>query len=456
MPEEERISIPDIIRELDDLKNVGYGAIQITAPYRSAGAYPWWGLRPLDYFRPNQTLGEDMDSFRTLVRECHRREIHVLIFLNLGYADIGSCLWETACADKKRGLPSPHSPAGFFLWSDVPQAPFPSPREAPFLSEGSWVYSREADAWYWSHWKYTSEDGRECAEPQYDWQSPAWQEYAGKVLNFWLGTGADGIILDAVNWYLNCDFSVIKRFVTDVIHKYPDVCCIPEGAGGFGDDTLSWLERGGFDLLEDQTFHSDLSWNGSAIMDAVRSGTAKGLSLRLRQADRIRAAGGCSWAYLSYDFIRDGEVLPSWTPSLRLLEIAVLVGTGHMTDIITPYLSAFSPAETDQLGLLIRAGRHPGLSLYETARYLEYGLTELFFCLRSERCFPVLCIYQFSDRAGQLACADLVRMLEPYCRFPRAASVSFSSLTGEGKSAGGDGAFRIGPYGYLFLEVKAG
>ena len=60
--------------------------------------------------------------------------------------------------------------------------------------------------------------------------------------------GGDGIIVDAVNWYLNCSMEKIQRHITDVIHRYPDVMCIPEGGTGFGGSFLPWVAEGGFEF----------------------------------------------------------------------------------------------------------------------------------------------------------------------------------------------------------------
>ena len=106
----------DIEAELAAVSASGYRAIQITAPYKSAGFYPWWGLRPYDYFGVNEVLDGTMEDFKRLVDKCHEYGLRVLLFLNLGYADVTSPLWKKACQDKRAGIFS--GERELFLWSD--------------------------------------------------------------------------------------------------------------------------------------------------------------------------------------------------------------------------------------------------------------------------------------------------------------------------------------------------
>lgn len=121
MPAEDKIFIRQMIQELDDVVNCGYHAIQITAPYKSAGFEQWWGLRPLEYFELNQCLRSDMDGFRELVTACHQRGLHVIVFLNLGYADSYSEFWQRVCRDRR--MQNDSLECRYFLWSDTGTEP---------------------------------------------------------------------------------------------------------------------------------------------------------------------------------------------------------------------------------------------------------------------------------------------------------------------------------------------
>ena len=403
MPYADGVSAGDIIRQLDDVKASGYQAIQITAPYHSAGYYPWWGLRPADYFTINRTLGSRMAEFERLVEACHQKELRILIFLNPGYADVESPLWQEACRQKRLGLAGEEQ--SYFLWRGPSDPPQPVGDGSHFIQDHSrWETSPAAQASYWCHWK----DG-ELAEPQYDWSQPSFRAFIRRVLTHWLETGVDGIILDAVNWYLNCNWQILRDCVVSLIHSYPGTLCIPEGATGFHDDFLPWLQDGQFDVIEDQTFHSD--WNGSAILDAINTQDTSLLEARLAVRDAACRLGKPAWSYLCW-----GD---DWTPPKRLLEVAVLLGTGHMTEIIdAEHLDALSPGDRQQLHAILRCAHHPGLAPIGSRRQIPSGDKRCYACIRSEETAPVLCVYNFSPAVVQI-CIPLDVPRQPLCYWLR-------------------------------------
>lgn len=366
MPLEDGRSIRQIIEELDSLAERGYGAIQITAPYDSPGFHPWWGLRIRDPFRLSPVLGASMEDFCELVRQCHVRGLRVLVFLNLGYGDISSELWKIACRERRQGLDTPR--VRFFRWSDTGTEPPPAAADPCFPREEWWAWSEEAQSYYRAFW-----NGENTVpglyEPQFDWSSPALRDYTARILRHWLDTGLDGVILDAVNRYLGCDMGTLSRWCESCLAGYPGVCLIPEGATGFGDQAISWLDAG-FAVLEDQMFHSD--WLGSAILDGVKSGSAAGIKARLENCRLTQSRGRVCWSYLCW-----GD---AWIPRLRLLEIALLLATGHMTEIIPGYLSDFSEEDRAMLDRLTRLSRYPFLSPARARHFPDTAQDAIFQC----------------------------------------------------------------------------
>lgn len=347
MPGEDKHTISDIIRALPAVSGAGFQAIHITAPYASAGFHPWWGLRPADLTQPNQDLQGTMDDFCRLVHTAHRHGLKVLVFLNLGYTDINSPLWHEACQDVRQGIDSPA--AGMFLWSDSPDTPLTQPGNAHFRQCGHWHWSDAAQKWYYCFWQMG-----DIAEPQYNYASVHTQQFIQSVLRHWLDTGIDGVIVDAVNWYINCTWEIMRRTITDVVHQYPGVVCLPEGGSGFGDGFAPWIQQGNFDIIDDQPFHSDLHWNGSAILRALQARDPEILHAALETNRAARCMGIPAWSYPSW-----GDL---WTPDLRLLEVAALLGTGHMTEIIPSYFSALDVARTDALKQLLQLTAFPSLA----------------------------------------------------------------------------------------------
>lgn len=379
MPGEDHCTMAEIRAMLPQLAEAGYGAIQITAPYASAGFTPWWGLRPADCFAPNEHLKCEMQDFAELARDCHRHGLRLMYFINLGYADVHSELWRRACRERRAGTKGEAS--GLFCWEGDPVYP----GNGHFLQGGYMHRSEEAGSHYWSKWA----EG-DLAEPQYDWNKPQTRTFVQMVLGHWLSTGADGIIVDAVNWYLNCDMTVIRRYVTDVAHRFPGRMCIAEGSTGFGDSFEPWLIHGGFDGIDGQSLHSDLHWNGSAIYDALTSGDGAVLERALTVTRKAREMGAVCWNYLSW-----GE---GWTLEKRLMEIALLIAVGHMTEILPAYLTEMSPQQRDALSALLKMTRHSALAPIARRESVPIPEKGGWACLCPEGAVPVLCVFNLSDR----------------------------------------------------------
>lgn len=367
MPGEDGMSMARIAAELETVAAQGYGAIQITAPYASAGFWPWWGLRPRDHFGVNAILDGDMAGFRNLVQQCHVWGLKVMVFLNLGYADTQSPLWQKACADKRSCTDSPES--RYFLWREPGENIAIREGNQHFRQQGGWHWSPEAQSEYWYHW-YSEYHG--LWEPQYNWASPEFRDYARRVLIHWLDTGIDGVIVDAANWYLNCDWQTIRSCVTDVVHRYPGVMCIPEGGTGFGDDYLPWITRGGFDVIEDQAFLSN--WQKPDVHSAIDTADPEEIEICLRVCRAARERGIPVWSYLSWD-----EKMP---PQRRLMEIGLLLATGHMTEIIPSHLMGFEARHWDRFYRLLRAGSQASMVPIVPRRRIE---------LRTGKCYGVIC-----------------------------------------------------------------
>ena len=366
MPLEDGCSTRQIIGELDSLAIRGYGAIHITAPYDSPGFYPWWGLRVRDPFRLNPVLGDSMAEFAGLVRQCHARGLRVMVFLNTGYGELTSELWQNACRDRREGLDTPR--VRFFQWSDTGTESPPPATDPCFPREEWWAWSEEAQSFYRAYW-----NGEATVpglyEPQYNWSSPELRDYLARFVRHWLAAGVDCVILDAVNRYLGCDMPMMRSWCERVLAGYPEACLIPEGATGFGDPMISWLHAG-FSIVEDQMFHSD--WLGSAILEAVQSGSAAGLKVRQKDCHLARSWGRVCWSYPCW-----GE---AWTNQLRLLELAVLLATGHMTEIMPGYLTQFSDEERGYLDDLTRLGHNPALAPIRPRHFPDCGDEALFLC----------------------------------------------------------------------------
>ncbi|MBE0696679.1 MAG: alpha-glucosidase C-terminal domain-containing protein [Anaerolineaceae bacterium] len=100
------------------------------------------------------------------------------------------------------------------------------------------------------------------------------------------------MVIDAVNWYINCNWDICRVTMTDVIHEAENQFCQPEGAGGFRDDPVPWVKLGGWNCIMDYSIK--LWWEGvDVVRDALNTGDPRPLEAALRgYRDRVVAAGG--------------------------------------------------------------------------------------------------------------------------------------------------------------------
>ena len=132
-----------------------------------------------------------------------------------------------------------------FVWSETGQDVMDRSKAPYFLNDahGAWRWSERAQSYFWVKWE--GEQGGYHL-PQFNWGDPGWQAEARRILEFWRNTGIDGVVIDAVNWYIDCDWAITRSAMTDVLNENPRLFSQPEGAGGFGDDPVPWITEGGF------------------------------------------------------------------------------------------------------------------------------------------------------------------------------------------------------------------
>ena len=140
-----------------------------------------------------------MEDFKRVLRQSHRKGLAVIAFENLGYCAIDAPHFLKACHDTKNGIDNKES--NWFWWSRLTMPPPQQPDE--YYLGGSqrwekWVWSERAQHFYWSKWPGVDSAGQACDLPQYYW-SEEWQEEGKSIVHFWMKTGIDGFVVDAVN-----------------------------------------------------------------------------------------------------------------------------------------------------------------------------------------------------------------------------------------------------------------
>ncbi|MGA8153329.1 MAG: alpha-amylase family glycosyl hydrolase [Terriglobales bacterium] len=315
-------------QQLKEIKQQGFTGIQVFGP--ADGGKSYGGLDTRDHYRIEPKYGT-VEDFRQVVQIAHRLGMPVIIFDNLGYSSLEAPSFLKACDDVREGRDSKE--VHWFFWSDAPDAPAPASGDTFFmvrptrlagyqpLKTEHWVYSERAKHYYWTRWPGKDAQGNRIDLPQYNWLSREWQEEAEKIVRFWMDTGIDGMVLDAVNWYVGFTWDIGHKRITDVIRGYGEKYSQPEGAGGFHEDPVAWITEGGWNSV--QNYGLNLWWEKSNIVlkNAIETSDPRPIEESLRNYhDRVVAAGGT----LNMTFPKmEGE-------AQQHLAAAIVATTGHL------------------------------------------------------------------------------------------------------------------------------
>ncbi len=327
---------------LDEMKAKGIHALEVFAPAEGGASYG--GLDTINRYRIHPEAGT-MDDFKRLVRVAHDKGLPIITFDNLGYSSVDAVDFLKACDDIKAGRDSRESK--FYLWSDSADAPPPGPagKDTYFMvrpihlpGDGPgglydsrkhefWQYSARAGKYYWTKWGGVDKAGKRTRLPQYNWGSREFQEEAERIVRFWMDTGIDGMIIDAVNWYVDYTWELGRRRITDVIASYGNAYSQPEGAGGFHEDPVPWITEGGWNSVQNYALNIWWEKGSNVIQNAIETGDPRPIERALRDfRDRVVEAGGT--VYFAPE--ARGRIDDA---SKRRLAAAVVITTGHLVAV---------------------------------------------------------------------------------------------------------------------------
>lgn len=362
-----------MVQVLDEMKSAGVSAIEVFAP--ALGGNSFSGLDTIDRYQVDPTLGT-MAGFKRLISLAHERGLAVVSFDNLGYSSVDAVDFLKAEDDLRAGRQSRE--VSFFLWSDSPGAPPPGhrrgntfffvrPTHLPGSKPGTfydsakheyWVKSERAGKYYWSKWAGVDKSGKRVRLPQYNWGSPEFQGEVEKVVRFWMDTGIDGMIIDAVNWYIDHTWEIGRKRMTDVIASYDNSYSQPEGAGAFREDPVAWITEGGWNSVQDYGLGIWWEDESDVIRNAIQSGDPRPIERALRDYhDRVVAAGGSLYHFApKFD-----------EPAKRALAVAVVACVGDLLALSHP---EDFPLPRETTWLLDLKRRHPSLQQLSVRRQL--------------------------------------------------------------------------------------
>ncbi len=382
----------DLAADLNSYAALGIDTIEVFAPL--AGGDCYHGLDTIDFYRIDPAIGT-LTDLKELIRAAHTRRIAVVLFINLGYSHEQFPAFLKACDDVRAGIDSPET--RMFLWSETGEDKMDRSRAPYFMndSHGNWRWSERAGKYFWVKWE--GEKGGYHL-PQFNFGDPGWQEEVRKILRYWLASGVDGLVIDAVNWYIDCTWDICRASMTDVILAADNQFCQPEGAGGFQDDPVPWVVQGGWNCIMDYSIK--LWWEGvDVIRDAIRSGDPRPIETALRSyRDRVVAAGGVCYI--------DPPNMSDFPLEARLLGAALTASMGELLILIgeqtLPQPEAYRSGLTQllllrkQYPVLCGAGTRTKLLTSDDARYYAF-LREL------PGAEPVLVVFNFQPSAESVS-----------------------------------------------------
>lgn len=352
-------------RQLSAWKGEGIDAIEIFAPEHGGNSYD--GLDAKNRYSIDPGLGTT-DNLRRLVGQVHSTQMHVVTFQNLGYSALDAAEFQRAEEDVRAGRRSRESQ--LFFWSDSKDAPPPAQGDSYFfvrpikpgydpLKKEIWQWSEAAQHYYWTRWTGKDAHGDETHLPQYNWIGDAWPSEARHVIEFWMATGLDGMVVDAVNWYTGYDWQKNVKLL-EAYRRFPgDKLLVPEGGGAFHtDDPVGWIKDGAWSALYD--YGLDIWWEEQSrpMRDSIQQGNPAMFEDALqRYHDRVVAAGG----------VLIQPVLKMSDAGRQRLEEKLLATSGDMLCYCEPATSVVRPAEGIPELLRLKV-RHPALFQNSTRR----------------------------------------------------------------------------------------
>jgi maltose alpha-D-glucosyltransferase / alpha-amylase len=171
-----------LIEKLDYLEELGITAVWLLPFYPSPLKDDGYDIAY--YFNVNPDYG-DMRDFKDFLRQAHKRGIRVITELVLNHTS-DQHPWFQRARKSKPG--SVHR--NYYVWSETPERYADARIIFKDFETSNWSWDPVAKAYFW-HRFYSH-------QPDLNYDSPAVQRSMLQVVDNWLGTGVDGLRIDAV------------------------------------------------------------------------------------------------------------------------------------------------------------------------------------------------------------------------------------------------------------------
>jgi len=172
--------IPGIISRLDELKDLGIGAIWLCPVYPSPNAD--YGYDISDYYGINPEYGTMADMER-LIKEADKRDIKIIMDLVINHTS-DEHPWFQQSRDKS----SPYR--DYYIWRPGRNGKPPN-NWTGFFGEGCWEYDEKSGEYYLHLFSKK--------QPDLNYHNPKVLEEVKNILKFWLDKGVAGFRCDVIN-----------------------------------------------------------------------------------------------------------------------------------------------------------------------------------------------------------------------------------------------------------------
>ncbi|MGR3757552.1 MAG: maltose alpha-D-glucosyltransferase [Tranquillimonas sp.] len=227
-----------LMSRLDHVQELGATAIWLLPFYPSPLRDDGYDIA--EYKEVNASYG-DMDDFRALVAEAHRRGLKVITELVINHTSDQHAWFQRA-----RQAPRGSAERDFYVWSDDPNKWMDLTRIIFNDTEPSnWTWDPVAEQYYW-HRFFNH-------QPDLNFDNPAVLDAVLDVMHFWLDMGVDGLRLDAIPYLVERDgtnnenlpetHDVLKAIRADLDAHYEGRMLLAE-ANQWPEDTRPYFGEG--------------------------------------------------------------------------------------------------------------------------------------------------------------------------------------------------------------------
>lgn len=177
--------LPGITAKLDYLKELGVDLIWIGPFFKSPMDDNGYDVS--DYFDVNPMFGT-LDDAKTLVKEAHKRKIHVILDLVLNHTSD-----EHPWFIEARNHPDSEE-HDYYIWRqprfDAEGHRLPPTNWSSFFSDSAWAFDEQTGQYYMKIFSRKM--------PDLNWANPKLREKMEAIARWWLDLGIDGFRVDAV------------------------------------------------------------------------------------------------------------------------------------------------------------------------------------------------------------------------------------------------------------------